>query len=131
MNFLLVGVAGMIGALLRYYVGIMFHSGVPGAFPLGTFVANMAGSFVLGWFTTHIMAMKRLHPYVLTAIGTGLIGSFTTFSTFSVEAVGLLHGGYFKMGAFYVLISLFGGLFMSALGYYTGKQLYKKWRGAA
>ncbi|HET7580942.1 MAG TPA: fluoride efflux transporter CrcB [Bacillales bacterium] len=128
MNYFLVGVAGMIGALLRYEISLIFYGEGTGAFPFGTFVANMAGSFVLGWFTTYIMAMRRLHPHVLTAIGTGLIGSFTTFSTFSVETVQLLRDGFWVMGIFYVLISLFGGLFMSALGYYTGKQLYRRRR---
>lgn len=128
MSYLLVGAAGMVGALLRYYVGIIFNAGGTGSFPLGTFIANMVGSFVLGWFTIHIIAMKRIHPNVLTAIGTGLIGSFTTFSTFSVETVQLLREGHWAMGIFYILISLLGGLFMSAFGYFIGKHFYRKWK---
>ena len=127
MNYLLVGAAGMIGALLRYALGLAVPGDVAnGAFPAGTFIANMVGSFVLGWFTTHIIALKRLHPHLLTAIGTGLIGSFTTFSTFSVETVQLLRGGYTEMAFFYAGISLIGGLFMSAAGFYVGIALFKR-----
>ncbi|HEX6922713.1 MAG TPA: fluoride efflux transporter CrcB [Bacillales bacterium] len=128
MIYLLVGAAGMIGALLRYYVGLIFDSGWAWGFPLGTFLANMAGSFVLAWFTTYISAMKKIHPHVLTAVGTGLVGSFTTFSTFSVETVQLLRQGDWQVAFIYVLLSLIGGLFLSGLGYYTGKSLHRKWR---
>ena len=126
-NYLLVGAAGMIGALLRYGLGLAVPADVSsGAFPAGTFIANMIGSFVLGWFTTHISAMRRLHPHLLTAIGTGLIGSFTTFSTFSVETVRLLKNGFTGMALFYACISLIGGLLMSAGGFYMGRALFKK-----
>lgn len=126
-SYILVGVAGMIGALLRYALGLAVPADVgSGAFPAGTFIANMIGSFVLGWFTTYISVMKRLHPHLLTAIGTGLIGSFTTFSTFSVETVRLLRGGFTGMAVFYAAISLVGGLLFSAAGFYTGRALYKR-----
>lgn len=128
MIYFLVGVAGMAGALLRFFLGDVVGLLWVGLFPLSTFLANMVGSFVLGWFTTHLTPMKKLHPFALTAIGTGLVGSFTTFSTFSVETVQLMKGSHWFMALFYVFLSLFGGLFMSAFGYYRGKRLYRKWK---
>lgn len=118
----------MLGTLLRYWTGLILAGGEVGSFPMGTLIANMTGAFVLGWFTTFIMAMKRLHPHILTAIGTGLIGSFTTFSTLSVETVQLFRHGDWAMGLFYALISLWGGLFMSAFGYYIGEVCHRKWK---
>ncbi|HEX7065842.1 MAG TPA: fluoride efflux transporter CrcB [Bacillales bacterium] len=128
--YLLVGAAGMAGALLRYYVSIMIEPGWMSGFPLGTFSANMIGSFVLGWFTTCIVALKKMPPPVLKAIGTGLIGSFTTFSTFSVETVELLQQGLWEAAFLYVFLSLAGGMLMAGLGYHVGHLIYRKGKSA-
>lgn len=124
--YMFVGAAGMTGALLRYYVSILFDFGGITGFPMGTFLANMVGSFALGLFTTSIVALKKLQPHLLKAIGTGLIGSFTTFSTFSVETVELMRQGLVGIAFPYVLFSLAGGLLLSGCGYYMGKVLYRK-----
>jgi fluoride exporter len=120
MNYLLVGVGGVIGSLLRYYLGVFTHSWWAYDFPLGALIINLIGSFVLGWLTTHIIKMKLLHPSILAGIGTGIIGSFTTFSTFSVETVTLIQHGLWLFALLYVVLSLFGGLLMSWLGYKVG-----------
>ncbi|MEO2074253.1 MAG: fluoride efflux transporter CrcB [Bacillus sp. (in: firmicutes)] len=120
MNFLLVGIAGIIGAAARYLLGVYFSQWWLGDFPLATFVTNMAGSFILGWFTHFLPRFKALHPHVITAMGTGLIGSFTTFSTFSVETVHLIDAGKWGTAILYVLLSLWGGLLFSWLGYRLG-----------
>ena len=125
MNYLAVGIGGMIGSLLRYLVGIETHHIWNTHFPLGTFFANLLGSFVLGWFSARYIQLKRLHPYLLTGIGTGLIGSFTTFSTFSVETVELIQEQEYGTALGYIALSLFGGLFMSWLGYKSSQNAKK------
>jgi fluoride exporter len=120
LNFLLVGLAGIIGALLRYLLGIYFNQWWFHDFPLATFLINMVGSFILGWLTTFLPRFKSFHPYVLTALGTGLIGSFTTFSTFSVETVHLISAAKWGTAILYVLLSLWGGLLFSWLGFHLG-----------
>ncbi|WP_462412706.1 fluoride efflux transporter CrcB [Neobacillus sp. Marseille-QA0830] len=120
MNYLWVGIAGIVGAMLRYLLGIYFGHWWFHDFPLATFLINMAGSFVLGWFTHFLLRFKSLPPYIITALGTGLIGSFTTFSTFSVETVLLIESAKWGTAVLYVLSSLWGGLFFSWLGYRLG-----------
>ena len=121
MNFLLVGIAGMVGAVLRYGLGVYFDHWWFYHFPLATFMINMAGSFILGWLTNFLPKVKWLHPHIKTALGTGLIGSFTTFSTFSVETVHLISAARWGVAILYVLLSLWGGLLFSWLGYQLGK----------
>lgn len=110
---------GMIGSLLRYFVSLStnhFNNG----FPAGTLLANLAGSFFLGWFTSRVIARNKLNPLLAGAIGTGLTGSFTTFSTFSVETLILIESGKMGLAIFYVLISAIGGFLLAAVGYKIG-----------
>lgn len=120
LKYLLVGIAGIIGASLRYLLGIYFGKWWFHDFPLATFVTNMIGSFILGWFTNFLPRIKSLHPHIITALGTGLIGSFTTFSTFSVETVHLMSVADWGTAILYVLLSLWGGLLFSWIGYRIG-----------
>ncbi|TCP31525.1 camphor resistance protein CrcB [Scopulibacillus darangshiensis] len=120
MIYLFVGVGGVIGAILRYSVGLAL-TGQETVFPIATLLTNLAGCFVLGWFTTYLS--KRIHPFLVTGLGTGLIGSFTTFSTFSVETVTLLKAAYVGPAFLYVFLSLFGGLLLSYFGYKCGEQI--------
>ncbi|MCJ7842044.1 fluoride efflux transporter CrcB [Lederbergia sp. NSJ-179] len=120
MKYWVVGIAGMIGASLRYVIGISFQYWWLYDFPLATFVTNMAGSFMLGWVTLFFPRLKFLHPYLVTALGAGLIGSFTTFSTFSVETIELMTSQKWGIAFLYILLSLWGGLFFSWLGYRLG-----------
>ncbi|MGD7062879.1 fluoride efflux transporter CrcB [Bacillus altitudinis] len=126
MIYFLVGTGGIIGSLLRYYLGVFTHSWWGYNFPLGTLLINLIGCFVLGWFTNKIVRLKQFHPYVLAGLGTGLVGSFTTFSTFSVETVILIQHHSAELALLYVLLSLFGGLLMSWLGYEIGYRSFKR-----
>jgi CrcB protein len=114
--YVVVGFAGIVGALLRYYLGLLVNGWWNGLFPLATWLANMIGCLALGWLTTYLPRLSNLPSYVATALGTGLVGSFTTFSTFSVETVRLLRTSHWGIALFYVFLSLFGGLAMSWLG---------------
>jgi fluoride exporter len=125
MIYILVGAAGMVGALLRYYLGIFAGGWWDYTFPLGTFLANMIGSFILGYVTMYVFRRKKIHSMAATAIGTGMIGSFTTFSTFSVETVNLVTHSHLFTALIYVVGSVLGGLMMSWAGFKIGKQQYK------
>ncbi len=125
LGYLIVGLAGFAGALLRYYIGVLFNnSDIYGSFPIATFTANMIGSFLLGWVTARLSKIKYISPYLVLGIGTGLIGSFTTFSTFSVETVSLIRHSYLGIAFSYVSCSLIGGLILSYSGYKTGNYFY-------
>jgi CrcB protein len=124
--YIYVGLAGIIGALFRYFIGIYFNQWWFYDFPLATFLTNMAGSFILGWLTTFLPRFKFIHPYMATALGTGFVGSFTTFSTFSVETVHLISVDKWGTAILYVLLSLMGGLLSSWLGYHLGTAAEKR-----
>ena len=116
MAYLWIGIAGFFGATLRYSIGLfLFDESV--VFPFATLTVNLIGSFLLAWFTTAFVKRFSISNHLKAAIGTGFIGSFTTFSTLSVETVTLIKNEELLLALIYVLISIFGGLMMSRLGY--------------
>ncbi|ESU30145.1 hypothetical protein G3A_23630 [Bacillus sp. 17376] len=120
MVYLGVGLGGMLGSLLRYLVSLSTSELFNNGFPMGTLIANYTGSLFLGWFTARIIARRKLNPVLSATIGTGLIGSFTTFSTFSLETLVMIENGSIGMAIFYVLLSAVGGLILAAAGYKLG-----------
>jgi len=85
----IVGTGGAIGALLRYWVGQRVSRRVPNSqLPLSTFAVNVVGSFVFG-----LAVFAGAGESTLQLVGTGICGSFTTFSSFSVETVRLFERG--------------------------------------
>lgn len=110
----------MLGSLLRYLVSLSTSNFFNNGIPMGTLLANLAGSLFLGWFTARIIARSKLNPVLSATIGTGLTGSFTTFSTFSIETLLMIENGCIGMAIFYVLLSAVGGLLLAAAGYKLG-----------
>jgi fluoride exporter len=117
--YILVGLAGMIGALLRYTLSVTTAFWWEGSFPLATLLTNYIGCFLLPFLTLQLP--DRMTVSMQKAITTGLIGSFTTFSAFSVETIALLETGEAITAFGYVLLSIAGGLFFVHLGYKRGR----------
>ena len=121
MTYVWVGAAGVVGTLLRYVLGLSVQRFVPSTvFPFGTLAVNLLGCLALGWFSHWMMDTNRLSPRIRAAVSAGLLGSFTTFSTFSVEAVQLFQHGLWWSGLVYVGISMFGRWGMVWLGARVG-----------
>jgi CrcB protein len=116
---LLVAVAGALGALSRYGLGRAVETT---SFPWTTLAINLAGSFLLG-VVVKSAAEHGWSPTTSAAIGTGFLGAFTTFSTFSVETHTLLRDGRTASAAAYVGISVVGGICAAALGYAAARAL--------
>jgi CrcB protein len=112
---------GVLGVAARYGVANALPTPADG-FPWATFWINVAGSFVLGLFV--VIVIERLGPtkYLLPFIGTGFLGSFTTFSTFSVEADLLIRDGHVITAAAYVAATLVVGPFAAWLGITVGRR---------
>ena len=120
MIYIYVGLAGAVGALARYGLGMMIDSIGPSAFPVSTLLINLIGSFLLGWLTHMFLRTGKPSPQFVTIVGTGMIGSFTTFSTFSVETIRLLEESRIGLALLYVFLSITLGLGSSWLGYRVG-----------
>lgn len=125
-KYIAVGIGGVIGALARYGVGQLFQPTFSAGFPLATWLANMSGSFLLAFLTMSVFRMKQVSPLMISAVGTGIIGAFTTFSTFSVETLQLLRHQALTMAFLYVSASMIGGLLVSFVGFYVGNMLYER-----
>ncbi len=109
-------VGGALGALLRYLTNITLQGAFAGSayagFPLATLLVNVVGSFLLSFL---VYWGVPLSPTLRAAIGTGLIGALTTFSTFEVEIEGLWRSGHVSQAALYGLGNLvlgFGGVLL-------------------
>lgn len=125
--YLFVGMGGIIGSLLRYILSLLAVDFLGNGFPIGTILINLSGSFLLGWFSSTYVIPKKMHPYIIAAISTGIIGSFTTFSTFCLETVQLIEADEYMKGFLYLFISLIGGLLFVRMGLDFGEQCVKKW----
>lgn len=118
MNLLLVMVGGFFGAISRYILSEWIP--IQNDFPSGTLAVNLIGCLFMGWFLTFIGQYKQINPYFAMIIGTGFIGSFTTFSAFSVETILLFQSGFVFLALLYVFLTIFLGLISTFMGYKIG-----------
>ncbi len=111
----LVSVGGALGTLLRYWTGELAPVGA-GTFPTTTLLINVLGAFALG-LVVGVLARRRPDDAVLRPLlGIGLLGGFTTFSTFAVENAQLLRADRVGTAVAYCVTSIAVGLFAAALG---------------
>lgn len=85
MNILYIGIGGFIGAVSRYLLSRWVNSLLP-VFPLGTLVVNVLGSFVLGFIMYSVTAGRNISPELRDFITIGILGGFTTMSSFAYES---------------------------------------------
>ena len=116
-----VGVAGALGALARYGIASYVAARHPGPFPLGTFLINVAGSFVLGLLFGALVEREALSPALRVSLTVGFLGAFTTFSTFTLETFRLVEDGALGAALAYVAASLAVGLLAVWLGVAVGR----------
>lgn len=112
---LVVGFGGFIGANLRYWLGGLIQARSGGVFPLGTLVVNVSGSFVLGALLA-LALRENWSPGWRLFLGVGVLGGYTTFSTFTHETLGLLSDGSHRWALLYVLGNVVLGVLAAWLG---------------
>lgn len=114
MKYLFAGFGGALGALVRYGLSRWISSRWDAAFPVATFVVNIAGSFLLGYFTVQF-ADIRLPDFYQAAVTNGFLGALTTYSAFSFELIKLYQEGKSSTAVLYLMASLAAG-FLAAYG---------------
>jgi CrcB protein len=120
---LLVGVAGLAGTLARYWLGSWADSRWGPTFPIGTLIVNLVGCLAIG-FLFHATQEKYLvDPVIRTAILVGVLGGFTTFSSFAVQTFNLLRDGEFFLAGVNLVVSNVAGLFLVWVGYSVSRSL--------
>ncbi|CAN5201090.1 N/A [soil metagenome] len=113
-----VAAGGALGALARYGIATWVQGRSGGTFPWGTLAVNLSGSFLLG-LALPVLERLALGLEVRALVAVGLLGAFTTFSTFSYEAVQLLQAGEWVRAGGYV----FGSVVLGLLGVTIGLAL--------
>lgn len=126
MPMFLIGIGGAIGAVLRYSISLLLITNETAAFPFATVAVNLAGCFLLGLLSSGFEQKITANPNYLSALKTGLIGSFTTFSTFSVEVIQLLQHHSYLFAILYIFISAIFGFLFVALGIKAGRSLWER-----
>lgn len=109
LNCLVVGLGGFIGAVLRYLIGLIPIKNST-AFPINTFLINIAGAFAIGCIAFAVSKNENIDPKLLLFIKVGICGGFTTFSTFSLETAVLIKGGSAVTAVIYVVASIAVGV---------------------
>ena len=105
---------GVLGAIARaeLVVALPQHGT---QWPWGTFLVNIAGAFLLGYFVTRLQERLPLSAYRRPFLGTGFCGALTTFSTMQLELLNMLDAGHVALAAAYALVSLAAGFGAVAL----------------
>lgn len=111
MEYIVVGIGGIFGSIFRFIIGKLITKRSNTVFPIGTFIINFTGAFLLG-----ILNSLMIDKTVYTLLGDGFLGAFTTFSTFMYEGFNLFQDRE-KMNAF---IYVFGTILLGITGYSIG-----------
>ncbi|QFT91458.1 Putative fluoride ion transporter CrcB [Roseovarius sp. THAF9] len=122
MTFLQVGLGGAMGSMLRFGVGQAVARHVSGGFPLGVLPVNILGSFLMGMVVVYTFHkdITHLNPFLIA----GVLGGFTTFSAFSLEAFTLYERGAVGTAALYVILSVALSILGLALGVWLARGIW-------
>ena len=123
MRLMLVLLGGGLGSLARYFTGLWLADRLGAAFPWGTLMVNVLGSFLIGLIATLADESGSIGPQARLLLVTGLLGGFTTFSAFSLETWRLLEQNEMGRAALNVAGTLALSFIAVALGVATGRAL--------
>jgi CrcB protein len=113
---LVIAAGGAIGSLARWGLGEAFSGGRDGSFPWATFIENITGSFALGVLMVFVIDVWPPSRYVRPFVGVGVLGGFTTFSTYALDTRTLVVADRAPLAAVYLFGTLIAGLAAVWLG---------------
>lgn len=115
-TFLLISLGAILGANLRYWLGLWAAGRFGASFPYGNLIINLTGSFALGFFMTLAMDRLLLDPRWRIFFAVGFLGSYTTFSSYTFESLSLILDNQWLPGLF----NLFGSAFLGGIAVFLG-----------
>ncbi len=121
-----VALGGALGAMARFALSGLAPT-EPGRFPVATFTANAVGCFVMGCLYVLVIERQLLPMAWRPFLMVGFLGAFTTFSTFSIEALGLWQNQYISLAISYVLASVVVTLLAAWAGYSLSEAMLSMW----
>ncbi len=113
-----------VGGVLRYWISLAVAKEYHGAFPLGTFLINIVGCFAIGYLATFFANVMPMRETLRLAVLIGVIGGFTTFSSFGRETFQLMGEGKPIVALWYVVLSNVVGLALVWAGHVMAKSLH-------
>lgn len=120
-NFLLIMLGGAIGAASRYQLARLATERLGPAFPWGTLIVNLSGGFLMGLLAGLVVRDGPSAQPLLLFLGVGLLGGFTTFSGFSIEAVQMIQRGEMMLAGTYALASVIGSVMLLFVGLWVAR----------
>ena len=118
-----IAAGGAIGAVMRYWVSTGVYSLLGRGFPYGTLAVNVIGSLLMGFLYVLLLERMTLSPELRAALLVGVLGAFTTFSTFSIETLNLIEQADFVKAGLNVLISVVACVGAAWVGLIIGRQM--------
>ena len=109
-KYLLIAFGGALGSMARYWVGSTIANRMGTKFPYGTFVINITACVIIGFSLTYLNKRTGLNPAWRFLVPVGLVGAYSTFSTYEWETLSTIRSGAFLEASLYAFSSLFLGL---------------------
>lgn len=122
-TYIAIAIGGTLGCWARYAMTNLVQAIWGNAFPYATLSINLLGSFAMGFLFIETLERLTIAPELRTGILTGIIGGFTTFSTFEMETLLLVEQGAVGKAATYVLLSVIVGFIAAFGGAYLARNL--------
>ncbi|MDT8384584.1 MAG: fluoride efflux transporter CrcB [Gammaproteobacteria bacterium] len=123
MQVLAIAIGGALGALFRFWMSNGIYGLLGRNFPYGTLAVNVLGSLLMGFLYVMLVDKLALGPHWRAALLIGLLGAFTTFSTFSMETLNLVEAGEVFKALLNVLLSVSLCLVATWLGVLAGRSV--------
>jgi CrcB protein len=120
---LAIAAGGAIGALLRYWTSTGVHAWLGRGFPYGTLFVNVLGSLLMGFLFVWLIDRMAAGPALRAFLLIGVLGAFTTFSTFSMETLNLMESGHFGKALLNVAASVVVCVAAAGAGVLAARQL--------
>lgn len=118
-----ISLGAIAGASSRYFLSASVNQWLGTTFPFATFFINLSGAWIMGFFTSLAVERSLISPDVRLVVAVGLLGSYTTFSTYTLDLEKLLITGNWQFTALYWIGSTLLGLLCLELGRYVARRL--------